>query len=1154
MNKVNNSRALAAGVTLSLLVSGPAMADDIEIYVGANLASTIVPPNVLFVVDTSGSMGADVFTQPNYDPNTDYSGLPTSCVEFTNNRLFWSSGSLNTDCSTARWFDTQFMTCAAAGTSGVPGVTPGTGALGTTGFYQDRIARYSSNRWRTLTTSDTYKQRYVECASDSGVHGIDAASANVYAADNAGAEWPGTGGWSGAEANEINWNNEGNYTLYTANFMNYLRSDPTVLRSRLQVVQDVVTAVVGSVNGINIGLMRFSRDQEGGMVSYAMESIDTAETGFVNALNAFTPSGPTPLTEVLWEAMRYYRGDPVDYGLTSDPVPSVANSTDGAGNYVTPIEYECQRNSVILLTDGASNGDNGRDATLTGMADYFQATGLNSCPHPAEHVSADGDADDGQCLDQLANYMANADMLPAEFVNDQRVQTYTIGFQLDHPLLRATAQEGDGLYFTADDTAGLTNAFTSIINEVLASNSTFTSPAISVNSFSQTTHRNELYFTLFRPSGGPHWDGNLKKYRLDFDTDANGNSFPIVEDVTGQNAVDPSTGFFRDTARSWWSSGVDGSDVREGGAAEQLTATRNVYTYTSAMPPNEAPLTAAANQLVVGNAAVTEAMLGLTAGATNPSRDDIIQWAHGVDIDGDYGTPGGPRTQMGDPLHSQAAVIQYGGTEANPDLVIYFSTNDGYLHAVNESDGTENWAFIPQELLPNLPIMYENNQAEARPYGLDGALASWWNDENGDGTISGNDHVFLYGGMRRGGFNYYALDVTNRNQPVLKWILSNDPDGDGNPSGDFAEMGQTWSQPIVRDVMWNGNVRTVLIFGGGYDDGQDGLNLVAADDAVGRAIYVVDADTGALLWWAGPAGSGADLIITEMTNAIPAVVNGLDISGDGTTDRLYVGDMRAQIFRIDINEGNTGAANFATGGRIAALGGNTAASNRRFYHAADTAVIAPPGRTPYLALVIGSGFRAHPRDTTIEDRIYMIKDRNIFSAPENYVTLTEADLFDATDNTIGEGDATQRATALGELSTSDGWYIVLEDPPTGNFIGEKVLGRPLIVSGFAIVPSFIPADPNAGLSCGPNEGTGNLYFLNVVDATPIEDFDESGDETNLTRSDRVRRSLRGGIAPSPTLIIAQDEDGVTHDTGCSATDCFNLPGTGAPVKTYWFEN
>ena len=113
----------------------------------------------------------------------------------------------------------------------------------------------------------------------------------------------------------------------------------------------------------------------------------------------------------------------------------------------------------------------------------------------------------------------------------------------------------------------------------------------------------------------------------------------------------------------------------------------------------------------------------------------------------------------------------------------------------------------------------------------------------------------------------------------------------------------------------------------------------------------------------------------------------------------------------------------------------------------------------------------------------------------------------------------------------------------------------MIVSGFAIVPSFIPADPaSAGIICGPTEGTGKLFLMNVADATPVANYDETGNEHDLTRADRRVRLTRGGITPSPTLIIAEDgTTGNTEAAGCAGTDCFPMPNPRVPTKTYWFE-
>jgi len=44
----------------------------------------------------------------------------------------------------------------------------------------------------------------------------------------------------------------------------------------------------------------------------------------------------------------------------------------------------------------------------------------------------------------------------------------------------------------------LTTAFTQILTEVLSVNTTFVAPAVPVNAFNRLTHRNELYYALFR--------------------------------------------------------------------------------------------------------------------------------------------------------------------------------------------------------------------------------------------------------------------------------------------------------------------------------------------------------------------------------------------------------------------------------------------------------------------------------------------------------------------------------------------------------------------------------------------------------------------------------------------------------------------------------
>jgi type IV pilus assembly protein PilY1 len=80
----------------------------------------------------------------------------------------------------------------------------------------------------------------------------------------------------------------------------------------------------------------------------------------------------------------------------------------------------------------------------------------------------------------------------------------------------------------------------------------------------------------------------------------------------------------------------------------------------------------------------------------------------------------------------------------------------------------------------------------------------------------------------------------------------------------------------------------VAIFGAGYDVGQDDELNPPADD-IGEVFILRIWRTG--LW----SGMFRMLGPTNMTYSIPSDVTKLDMDGDGTIDRVYVGDMNARM-------------------------------------------------------------------------------------------------------------------------------------------------------------------------------------------------------------------------------------------------------------------
>ncbi len=213
-------------------------------------------------------------------------------------------------------------------------------------------------------------------------------------------------------------------------------------------------------------------------------------------------------------------------------------------------------------------------------------------------------------------------------------------------------------------------------------------------------------------------------------------------------------------------------------------------------------LTAASNRVAVANASITTTTLGLGA-LEAPGRDALINWLRGADIDDENadGATTDARLAMGDPMHGRPATVIYGGTVSAPDPfdgVIFAVNNDGYLHAINAVDGSELWAFIPQQMLARMRDLHLNDAVPARDYGLDGNIRVIKNEVNDNGVLESSlgERVYIYFGMRRGGSEYYGLDVTDRNAPTLLWKIG--PNEAGLKRTPNA--GQSWSTPTVARV------------------------------------------------------------------------------------------------------------------------------------------------------------------------------------------------------------------------------------------------------------------------------------------------------------------------------------------------------------------
>jgi type IV pilus assembly protein PilY1 len=620
------------------------------------------------------------------------------------------------------------------------------------------------------------------------------------------------------------------------------------------------------------------------------------------------------------------------------------------------------------------------------------------------------------------------------------------------------------------------------------------------------------------------------------------------------------TGFFRATAQDFWSLVVDGNDVTLGGAANKLPdpASRNVYTDLN----TSVALTAAANAVNTANGAITEATLGLAA-AENPGRDGLINWLRGADVsdaDGD-GSTTDARFSMGDPMNGRPATVIYGaGSPPDPnDGVVYAVTNEGYLQAINAVTGAELWAFMPNQLLARARDMNVNDAVTDRVYGLDGNVRVLRNEVNENGIIepAAGERVLVYFGMRRGGGDYFGLDVTDRNAPTLLFRIG--PNEVGTKL--LSNAGQSWSTPAVAKVniasASQNTLQQVLVFGGGYDTVQD--NGPYATDVSGNQIFMVDAISGDVLWYAGPStDTNADLAHPSMTHGIPADVRIFDITGDGFADRMYAADMGGRVWRFDVHNGQD-RTNLVTGGVFASLGNahlgtHPNSTTRRFYSAPDVAFLASGGKT-WLNVALGSGYRGHPLNLDTQDRFYSLRDHLPFAR------LTQAQYDAATVITEADPNLVDITTDIAPTIPpgASGWRLDLRRV-AGGWTGEKSLSEARTIESMIQFTTYEPNDdstPNSN-ACSPAPGTNRLYTVSAYTGAPVFDR-ESPDDPPDSTDDRDSELAQSGIAPEVVWLFPSPENPAT----CVGAECRPDPvclvglencGVGvnlSPVRTFW---
>ncbi len=855
----------------------------------------------------------------------------------------------------------------------------------------------------------------------------------------------------------------------------------------------------------------------------------TAKDGWFTRLRAAKPGDSTPLKTALSTVGRLYAGQ--------------YNSRTLRGTRVTdPMQYSCQQNFTLLSTDGYTNESgnpmkiNGSDevgeqdadlprpfrdgrATANTLADgsaYYYATDLRT-PELNNCTSGSGTGEN-----VCAN---NVPVSGTDTATHQHMTTFTLGlgvsgfmqFRADY----RTATEGD--YFavangsTVDLASGICTWMTSGTCEwPVPANNTLTAVD---DLWHAAVNGRGSYFsasdpdTLYSGLTGALAELGKKVGAAAAATTSNpnvssGDNYVFISNYksgewSGEllgKQINLTTGVVEDSTTDW-------------SARTRLEAatSRNIHMFSSTSPTGLASFTWTNVQAAGLGAYFEQAHIG--TGSQRLSQYCTLGLTC-LTPDAKAAAPGEPLVNflrgdrshegtdlqtsryfrqrpylLGDIVNSEAVYVRramfnyadagyatFKTSVANRRPVVYVGANDGMLHAFDAENGNELWAYVPTMVMPNLYKLADKNYETRHQFYVDATPVA------GDAYIGGQWRTLLVGGLGAGGRGYYALDITDPDNPRALWEFTH------------ANLGLSFGRAEITKL---GNGTWVVIVGSGYNNTGPG-------DGQGR-LFVIDAASGTLL---------SSIVASDSTNTGPSSTGLAHVRAwvdnaelDNTAKRVYAGDNAGNVWRFDIN-GVLGAPAV----RLATLSGSTGQAQP---------VTARPevGEVNGIAMVyVGTGRYLGSSDLvdTRPQSIYGIKDplgTAGWGNPRAAGSFVEQDLTNgtcpanSTACTVGETIRTGTSNSV-NLATNGGWYVDLpvsserstSDPQLA--LGTLVVTTNIVESstctagGYSFINFF---DYRSGAPISTAEGVASALLGNALSTRPTVVRLPSGKIISITR-------------------------------------------------------
>ncbi|MGH8107138.1 MAG: pilus assembly protein [Arenimonas sp.] len=440
-----------------------------------------------------------------------------------------------------------------------------------------------------------------------------------------------------------------------------------------------------------------------------------------------------------------------------------------------------------------------------------------------------------------------------------------------------------------------------------------------------------------------------------------------------------------------------------------------------------------------------------TATQTTALTSDVADYIRGVTVnEARFKTPPivapvfrnrvtelGATNLLGDIVHSSPAYVEDTNT-------LYVGANDGMLHAFNGATGVEQFAYIPRgiNLVDLKSLSNPGTPAYDHRYFVDGPVVV-----STRAQTPGNN--YLVGALGRGGKGLFGLNVTT---PAS--FANNDVLWETTGGVDAAEMGQVISRPIIAKL--NGNGNGVLV--------SNGVN--STNDHA--ALFIINLTTGAKIETLVPTLANGN----GVNNGLSAA-RGWDADGNGTVDYVYAGDLLGNVWKFDLSSNNSNSWGVANGGAPIFVAKDSL-GNRQPISGGITIGLEP--NTFDTWIFFGTGRYLETGDPAISavQSWYGLLDNG--STIADRTALKERKIL-ALGTFAGKTVRGFERAVVGDMIGKRGWYIDLLTPPTAPSVtpiaaGERMIGDPSLSNGTLFASSIIPSSDPCDLG-----GTG---FVNAL--------------------------------------------------------------------------